>query len=100
MKTHAACALIPTLLPQGEGLKTPLLGDDCMDAGGRAKPGAFAEKGGRPPSESMDGRGRALSGTGADESMDGRGRALSGTGAEMAGGRATQGTVAEMRAGA
>ena len=32
--------------------------------------------------ESMDGRGRALSGTGADESMDGRGRALSGTGAE------------------
>ena len=33
--------------------------------------------------ESMDGRGRALSGTGADESMDGRGRALSGTGAEV-----------------
>ena len=32
--------------------------------------------------ESMDGRGRALSGTGADEPTDGRGRALSGTGAE------------------
>ncbi len=32
--------------------------------------------------ESMDGRGRALSGTGADEPMEGRGRALSGTGAE------------------
>ncbi len=35
-----------------------------------------------PPGESMDGRGRARSGTGADESMDGRGRARSGTGAE------------------
>ena len=32
--------------------------------------------------ESMDGRGRALSGTSAGESMDGRGRALSGTSAE------------------
>src|SRR3990172_6521916 len=31
------------------------------------------------------------------EPMDGRGRALSGTGAEMAEGRATQGAVAEMR---
>ena len=31
--------------------------------------------------EPMDGRGRALSGTGAGEPMDGRGRALSGTGA-------------------
>ena len=38
----------------------------------------------RPPSEPMDGRGRALSGTGAGEPMDGRGRALSGTGAGMA----------------
>ena len=38
----------------------------------------------RTPGEPMDGRGRALSGTGAGESMDGRGRALSGTGAGMA----------------
>ncbi len=53
----------------------------------------------RPPSEPMDGRGRAPSGTGAGESMDGRGRAPSGTGAgeSMDGrGRAPSGTGAGM----
>jgi len=49
--------------------------DDSMDGGGRAASGTAAD-------DSMDGGGRAASGTAADDSMDGGGRAASGTAAE------------------